>query len=418
MKQKSLPDTMRVCGIAERAMYKATYETLRPAYENTLQSLVSEIRRLLEGSGYTPTIKYRLKRFDAYFDKLLRQSRQLEEGNGNGNGPELTDLLGIRIICPFLADLETIERLLARQFTVVELEWKGARHSFREFGYDSVHLLIRLEPAQLEEVLPHSARVCEIQLRTILQDAWAEVEHELIYKSDISLPNDSIKRKLASLNATLTLSDLIFQEIRDYQSDIRERDRKRRQSLDDSFGQGPADCLRPGTPSGEAPPELVALTGQRKLEKLMLDALDAHSRSELERAIELYGQILRLKLADPVRALVYNHRGMAHFGQSDYTQAIRDFSRAIFFNGSNVRCYNNRGLAFRVIKALDKSLADYDRSLALNPSQVEGYWGRAQTCYDMQLYSQALADCESALNIQPDFQPAHSLIARINSQVF
>ncbi len=65
-------------------------------------------------------------------------------------------------------------------------------------------------------------RVCEIQLRTILQDAWAEVEHELVYKSDISLPNQSIRRKLASLNATLTLSDLIFQEIRDYQKEIRQ----------------------------------------------------------------------------------------------------------------------------------------------------------------------------------------------------
>jgi putative GTP pyrophosphokinase len=38
-----------------------------------------------------------------------------------------------------------------------------------------------------------------VQLRTILQDAWAEVEHELIYKSDIKLPNASIRRKLAAL---------------------------------------------------------------------------------------------------------------------------------------------------------------------------------------------------------------------------
>lgn len=408
---------MRVCGIAERAMYKATYEILHPVYESALQNLVSEIRRLLEHHGYTPTIKSRVKRFGAYFDKLLRQSRQLEKLSDAD--PELTDLLGIRLVCPFLEDLEAIERLLAKEFDVIELEWKGARHSFREFGYDSMHLLIRLDPAQLKDVLPHSARVCEIQLRTILQDAWAEVEHELIYKSDISLPNDSIKRKLASLNATLTLSDLIFQEIRDYQKEIRERDRKRRRSLDEVLDRGTCPNLCPSVPAAvDCQPELASLSGQRKLEKLMLEALDAHSRGDLERSVDLYGQILRLKLADSVRALVYNHRGMAHFGLSDYTQAIRDFSRAIFFDGSNVRCYNNRALTFRVLKSLDKSLADYDASLTINPSQVDSYWGRAQTCYDMQLYSQALADCESALNIQPDFQPAHSLIARINSQVF
>jgi putative GTP pyrophosphokinase len=71
-----------------------------------------------------------------------------------------------------------------------------------------------------------------------------------------------------------------------------------------------------------------------------------------------------------------------------------------------------------VIHALDKSLADYDRSLAINPNQVDGYWGRAQTCYAMHLYTQAHADCESALNIDPEFQPARSLLARINSQMF
>ena len=60
-----------------------------------------------------------------------------------------------------------------------------------------------------------------------MQDAWAEVEHELVYKSDITLPNQSIRRKLASLNATLTLSDLIFQEIRDYQKEIRRHGRNR-----------------------------------------------------------------------------------------------------------------------------------------------------------------------------------------------
>jgi len=416
MKKDPLPEKLPVCGIAERARYQKAYEVLRPAYEKTLQSLANEIRRLLESKGYSPTIKYRIKRFDAYFDKLLRLSRQAKEEEAL---PELTDLLGIRIVCPFLEDVEAVEKILAEQLMVVEFEWKGASHSFREFGYDSVHLLIPLEPAQLEDMLPHSARVCEIQLRTILQDAWAEVEHELIYKSDISLPNDSIKRKLASLNATLSLSDLIFQEIRDYQKDIRERDRKRRQSVNDSFGEPHGGSLGSGLPSpGEVPLELVSLTGQRKLEKLMLDALDAHSRGELDRAIELYSHTLRLKLTDSVRSLVYNHRGMAHFGLSDYTQSIRDFSRAIFFDGNNTRCYNNRGLAFRVIKSLDKSLADYDRSLAINPSQVEGYWGRAQTCYAMQLYTQALADCESALTIQPDFLPANSLVARINSQLF
>jgi putative GTP pyrophosphokinase len=186
------------------------------------------VQNVLQDHGSFPTIKCRVKRFDAYFDKLIKMSRHYRESDI----PPLTDFLALRIICPFLEDLEIIEDLIKTNFTVIELDRKGLRHSIREFGYDSVHFLIKIDPAARKHALPYMSDVCEVQLRTILQDAWAEVEHELIYKSDITLPIESIRRKLAAINATLTLSDLIFQEIRDYQKEIRERDRKRRQSLE------------------------------------------------------------------------------------------------------------------------------------------------------------------------------------------
>ncbi len=404
--------------VFDRPRLKSIYEASRPALEAALQVLYRDIRLLLEQNGYTPTIKHRVKRFDTYFDKVIRLARP--EGEDKPEG--LTDILGLRIVCPFLEDLENVERLIAGGFEVVELERKGADHSFREFGYDSVHLLIRIAPELLARALPHTERVCEIQLRTILQDAWAEVEHELIYKSDISLPNESIKRKLASLNATLTLSDLIFQEIRDYQKEIREHNRRRRQSLESKLATSSGMVICPPQPSPAGPrvlkAKLTGMGGQANLERAMLQALEAHSRGELEQAIRLYSEILRLKLADPIRALVYNHRGMAHFAVSDYSRAIKDFSKAIEFDRKNVRCLNNRALAFRALKRHDRSLADYDSSLAINPAHLEGYWGRAQTCYEMKLFTQALADCEKVLSIQADFHPAEALIRRIGNQVF
>jgi putative GTP pyrophosphokinase len=122
----------------------------------------------------------------------------------------INDFFGLRIVCPFLEDIETVSSLIASHFEILETERKANQHSFREFGYDSVHLAIPLTTQLTGRSMPGVRKVCEIQLRTTLQEAWAEVEHELVYKSDISLPNQSIRRKLASLNATLTLSDLIF----------------------------------------------------------------------------------------------------------------------------------------------------------------------------------------------------------------
>ena len=385
---------------------RARYERLLPVYEEALQTLYRDVRQLLSGHDLRPAIKYRVKRFGDYFDKLIRLQRKQP-----GTKACVTDLLGLRIICPFLEDIERVVALLDEAFEVVELERRGAEHSYREFGYDSVHLLVNVGDDLLPETLPHTRKVCEIQLRTILQDAWAEVEHELVYKSDLSLPNESMRRKLAALNANLGLADLIFQEIREQQRELRERGRKRRQSLTVGFvpPEFPAtpDLLPAETPAKKPLPlELEPPTGTNRLEKVLLEALQAHSSEDMESAVRLYNRILRMKITGPVRSLVYNHRGMAHFALSQHTEALRDFTRAIRTDPSSARGHINRALTYRVQKDHVRAIADYDRALAIDPSSLDALWGRAQTQCDLRLYTRALADCEEALNVRPDFAPA------------
>lgn len=403
-------------GLPERGRLQSAYEALRPAYEAALYDLYRNLRALLENSGYTPTIKYRLKRFESYCEKLSRSDRR----KGEGEVEPVTDLLGIRVVCPFLEDVEEIERLLTGRFEVVETVRKAEDHSFREFGYDSVHLVIGLSPDQLETVLPGTRRVCEIQLRTILQDAWAEVEHELIYKSDITLPNQSIRRKLASLNATLALSDLTFQELRDYQRQIRQRTNDRRASLANRTGLSEAlDISLPSEArperAGQLEPMPLALTNT--LEKTMMAALEAHSQDDLETAVELYGKLLGMKLERSVRSLVYNHRGMAFFVMGDYRRALKDFSRAIAYNAENCRNYGNRGLCHRMLGSYDKSIEDYDRALQISPSHLDSRFGRAQTYYDMKLHFKAIADCEQVLQVDPEHGSAADLARCIRREL-
>ena len=243
MPRKSATKAPAVQELPDRSALKAIYDRLRPGFDEALLQMVRTVRTLLEKHGYSPTIKFRVKRFETYYEKL----NLLQQGKRIGKSDVVSDILALRIVCPFLEDLEAVEQVLKGALPVEELERKGAQHSFREFGYDSVHMLVTPDPDPFTESLPLVKKVCEVQLRTILQDAWAEVEHELIYKSDISLPNESIKRKMASLNATLTLSDLIFQEIRDYQKEIRERDRKRRSSIE-NISNG-ISIMAPGEPA-------------------------------------------------------------------------------------------------------------------------------------------------------------------------
>ena len=404
--------TSRVTPPLERNTAKALYERQLPAHKSSLQQLAQEMRLLLEQQGLTPAIKYRVKSFEAYFDKL----RKLNGVKTNTRNGTVNDFFGLRIVCPFLEDIETVSSLIAARFQVLETERKANQHSFREFGYDSLHLAIRLETQQAGRLVPGVRKVCEIQLRTILQDAWAEVEHELVYKSDISLPNQSVRRKLASLNATLTLSDLIFQEIRDYQKEIRRHGSKRRAIVErEAQNLDLIAISHPTTPSTPARMGPVPPTMSSDLEKTMLRALKAHSNHELENAIDLYDQLLRMQLDRKIRGLVYNHRGMAYFALGHHQRALKDFSSAIRYNPESDRGYANRGLCFRVMKRCERALQDFNQALKINPNRPESYFGRAQAYYDMHQFDQALNDCEKALGIHSGYQPARELIKILQS---
>jgi len=403
--QSRLPDSTRI---------KALYEQQLPGHKAALQQLAQDMRLILEQHGLTPAIKYRIKSFDAFYDKL----RKLATASTRRSKLTVNDFFGLRIVCPFLEDIETVSSLIAAHFEILETERKANQHSFREFGYDSVHHAIRLDTQQEGRLLPGVGKVCEIQLRTILQDAWAEVEHELVYKSDISLPNQSIRRKLASLNATLTLSDLIFQEIRDYQKEIRQHRRKRHATVEREAENH--DFIAISHPISMSPPARmrpIPMTMASHLEKTMLRALEAHNNHDLENAVTLYGQLLGMQLERKMRGLVYNHRGMAYFAMGQHQRALKDFSSAIKYDPEDDRGYANRGLCYRVLKKFRRALADFNQALKINPGRPDNYFGRAQTCYDMQKYEQAMEDCEKALSIQSGYQPAREMIKTLQSDL-
>ena len=397
-KQTRLPDLPKT---------RSLYEQQLPLLEAALQNLQQEVRHLLEKHGFSATIKYRIKRFDAYFNKL----RKLRLGSQKNTSRPIGDFFALRIVCPFLEDIDSIEKLITTSFEVVEAERKSSQHSFREFGYDSVHLSIRPNRKAFNTTIPGVRSVCEIQLRTILQDAWAEVEHELVYKSDSSLPKESIRRKLAALNASLTLSDLIFQEIRDYQNEIRQHDQKRRESLSKTFeSQNHVEILE----TLPARPKPIPSTLKSRLETTMLRALEAHSNHDLDTAIELYGVILGMKLESRVRSLVYNHRGMAYFSLGNYRQSVKDFTHAIHFDPASDRSYANRGLCFRVMKRFNQSLLDFTEALKLDPNRPDACFGLAQTYFDMNKLDKALTMCEKVLEINPGHKSAKELISSIS----
>jgi ppGpp synthetase/RelA/SpoT-type nucleotidyltranferase len=401
--------------ILNRIKIQNQYKKSKPEYEKILRDISLEIRNILAKENINPTIKQRVKTFDSYFDKILNLHKEGKKSF------KIKDIIGIRIICPFLEDLDLVENLISENFTISNIQRKGDNSSFAEFGYDSIHMQIELS-SSVKEKIPYTINACEIQLRTTLQDAWAEIEHELIYKADYSLLHNTIKKKLASLNATLTLSDIIFQEIRDFQKEINHLSDRRRGSLHDKLNLDSNLSILNSLPeSKHEQPESshqINLQPKNQLDKLLFDALDAHGRNEYAKAIKIYTSILNKKPDNHIRSIIYNHRGMAYFTQSQYKKSIKDFSKAIKFGPNNHRAFNNRGNAYKMLNMYENALEDINRSLSINSLQIEGYYSRALLYIDLHDFLNALEDCTKVINIKPDFQPAVRLKTIIQSKIF
>ncbi len=111
---------------------------------------------------------------------------------------QITDLAGVRVITYFPSTLKEIDEMLSQEFKIVERSDMGAELIEEDrFGYQSIHYLVKLTPqrARLPEYDPFALSIAEIQVRTILQHAWAEIEHDIQYKSASVIPAE-IRRLL------------------------------------------------------------------------------------------------------------------------------------------------------------------------------------------------------------------------------
>lgn len=135
---------------------------------------------------------------------------------------QITDKAAIRVIAFFPRTIDEIDKMLREEFSIIERLDKGESLVEEErFGYQSVHYLVALSDAR--SLLPEYERYrgveIEVQVRTILQHAWAEIEHDIQYKSSVVIPRD-IKRRFMSLAGLLELADREFQAIQDADRDL------------------------------------------------------------------------------------------------------------------------------------------------------------------------------------------------------
>lgn len=374
--------------------------------------ITEDLKNRLEEVFHTmrprPTVKGRAKSFQSYYKKYIRLLQQQPDKT---KVPVINDLIGLRVVCTFIEDLSSVETALQNAFQITEVERKGSNYSFKEFGYESTHILIKIPEDIIKKRGHPGCSVAEIQIRTILQDAWAEVEHELVYKAEFTPFDEPMKRKLAAVNASLSLADIVFQEIRDYQRQLNRELGKRRESFFKKIEEATDGLLfQEELATEEKRPrtlfKLEPSKGGESIDDLLLDALYAHNNENFDKAIALYTRILQANPNDYVKSIIYKHRGMAHFAQSRYEEAIEDFTQSLSYDHSSYKAAYYRAVVKSVLQKYSEAIDDFSLALQINPYQFFALYRRGQAYYHMGDIPKALADCENALLIEPDNESA------------
>ncbi|WP_309648034.1 DUF429 domain-containing protein [Nocardioides sp.] len=132
---------------------------------------------------------------------------------------EITDQIGVRVITYVHSDVSAVADLLGDQVVVKEDRDMGQETASQgRFGYASRHLLIELDAARESDraLAALRGRVAQVQVRTVLQHAWAEFEHDIRYKGDVPLEHArDLDRRFTLAAGLLELADQEFSTIRE-----------------------------------------------------------------------------------------------------------------------------------------------------------------------------------------------------------
>ena len=198
------------------------YELNRPQYVAFADALKVLLSQLLTVKGVgVVTVEVRAKAVESFRGKVEREDKDYSDPIN-----QITDLAGLRIITYQIADIEAVSEIIEENLKVDVANSIDKRQSMEadRFGYVSVHYVVSLDEtrAGLPEYMAFAGLRGEIQVRTVLQHAWAAIDHKLRYKSKEEIPTN-LRRQLYRISALLETADEEFELLTARIAEVRTR---------------------------------------------------------------------------------------------------------------------------------------------------------------------------------------------------
>jgi len=170
-------------------------------YEALCQEVAYILENVIQENNIEfSSISYRAKTLKSFLEKINRKKY-------SDPFKKVTDFAGVRLVFLYKSDFEKIEQIIKENFIYIKPTDKLNDKGTDKFGYSAKHYDVQLSRKHSGPRYNNLKKInCEIQVRTVFQDAWALLDHHLVYKNEVSIP-EYLKRQLNSIAGSLELSD-------------------------------------------------------------------------------------------------------------------------------------------------------------------------------------------------------------------
>ena len=226
------PDAIEKCGLSWELLdtIAARYGEQRKALYSPAASLAERLRQVQE----VHSVRVRIKEPEHLVAKVIRKTLERPHIGitAENFSSRITDLLGLRVLHLFKEDWRPIHEFIVSTWDLAEPPTANVRkgdgerviQAFAErgcsihehrFGYRSVHYVIRSQPSA-------APLMTEIQVRTIFEEAWSEIDHRIRYPYE--LDNPMMARFLEIFNRLAGHADEMGSFVRYLKEDLGSRD--------------------------------------------------------------------------------------------------------------------------------------------------------------------------------------------------
>ncbi len=202
--------------------WQSEYRQRFPTYKRLEEEALFALGQAIESEGIKlHSLTGRVKEVESLKEKAQRKGYK----NPLDQAP---DIVGARVVVLFMSDLARVDEIVGREFEIVGTEDKVEGDvDPSTFGYMSRHFDVRIPAGHQGPRYEGITEInFEVQVRTLLMDAWANVSHFLAYKGESSIPAE-LRRDFHALSGLFFVADKHFELFFGRSTEFREEAERR-----------------------------------------------------------------------------------------------------------------------------------------------------------------------------------------------